>query len=147
MFEKAIRARMLSSAAIAALVGNRVYVDDAPQVTGGANPYPYIVLRTVSATPGHVFAGYDGLTEFRVQVDCYARTSDVSRQLSNAVRNRFDGFSGSVTVGSSVFEFAYIHLSQTTHLIEEGIEGEADGIRVAMMDLVGMVKESVPTFT
>lgn len=147
MFEKALRTRALASSGISAIVGTKIYVDEAPQVTGGTDPYPYIVIRTISAQPGHVFAGYDGLTDFRVQLDCYARTSDTSRSLANAVRNCFDGFRGSITVGSGTFDFSHIHLSQTTHLIEEGDDGDSDSIRRAMMDLTGMVEETVPTLT
>lgn len=145
MFEQAIRARLIADSGVSALVGTSVYVDEAPQVTGGTDPYPYIVIQTVSSEPGHVLIGYDGLTDFRVHLDCYARTSSSSRSIANAIRNCFDGYRGTITVSGTDFVFSVVHFNNVMHTTEEGDDGASSWIRRAMVQLKGMVKESIPT--
>lgn len=147
MFEQAIRSRLLADSGVSALVGTRIYVDEAPQVTGKTDPYPYIVMQTVSAEPGHVLAGYDGLTDFRVHLDCYARTSAASRLIVSAIRNCFDGYRGTITVNGADFIFAVVHVDNVRYLLEEGDDGAQSWIRRAMAQLKGMVREAIPALT
>ena len=88
--EEAIRARLLATAAVTALCGNRVEWG----ASGQGSAYPRIVMWTIDDAEGHNLQGPDGHSVGRVQVDCYALTYGASKQLSRAVRAVLDGYSG-----------------------------------------------------
>lgn len=76
--EEAIRTRLLSTVAL-----------DGVPVNWGAHPQgaalPGIVLTVVSAAEGLTLKGPDGLSQGRVQVDCYAATYGAARATARAV--------------------------------------------------------------
>jgi hypothetical protein len=66
--QTALRRRLLDDPALAALVGARVDWIEAPQ----AGAWPRMTLLTVSETHDQDYAGFVGLREAMVQVDCWA---------------------------------------------------------------------------
>lgn len=107
--EEAIYTRLSTFAPLAALVAGRIYAVRAPQ----SETRPRITYQRISGASDHVLSGPSGLTDTRVQVDCwaddpatsstpatvtaYAQARDVALQVKAAL----DGFRGLVTSGES----------------------------------------------
>jgi hypothetical protein len=89
--EEALRAILTGSSALTALV-------PAGRINWGAHPQgvaqPYITMMVVSDTENMTMDGPDGLSQGRVQVDCYAPTYAMVKQVSRAVRAVLDGYRG-----------------------------------------------------
>lgn len=94
----ALRAYLLADSGIAALVGDRIYHIKMPQgVT-----QPSIVFNRISGQGDHHMQGASGLNRPRIQIDCWAKSSaDAAVALANLVKERIDGFKGSVGYGSN----------------------------------------------
>jgi hypothetical protein len=88
--EELIRARLLASSAVTALAGDRI--DFGSNAQGAENPR--ICMWTISDAEGLSLEGPDGLSQGRVQVDCYSDTYSSAKGLSRAVRAALDGHSG-----------------------------------------------------
>lgn len=88
--EEAFRAILLASAGVTALASTRVNYGEHPQGMAG----PYIVLTVVDDAEGHTMTGPDGMSQGRVQVDCYAATYGAAKGLARAARVALDGYSG-----------------------------------------------------
>lgn len=88
--EEAFRAALMASAGVTALVGQ--------QVNWGAHPQgaalPGIVLTLIDDAEGHTYTGRDGLSQGRVQVDCYAPDFRQAKLVARAVRAALDGYAG-----------------------------------------------------
>ena len=94
--EEQIRAALLASSGVTALVAGRVNFGAHPQ----GEPLPALVLTTVSDVSDHTLSAPDGTPEARVQVDAYAPTYAGAKQLSRAVRAVMDGYSGGAIQGA-----------------------------------------------
>ena len=80
--EEQLRALLLASSGVTSLVpAARINWGEHPQGAGS----PYIHMMTVSGAEGVHLKGRDGLSEFRVQVDCYSPTYPQAKQVSRAV--------------------------------------------------------------
>ena len=89
--EIAFRALLTGSAAVTALApASQINFGTHPQ----GKPFPAIVLNLVSDAGGHTLTGVDGLSNGRVQVDCYADDYGAAKTLSHAVRAVLDAYSG-----------------------------------------------------
>ena len=87
--EEAIRAALLASSGVTALVpAARINWGEHPQGTGT----PYITMMTVSDAEGLTMQGPDGLSQGRIQVDCYSPTYAQTKQVSRAVRAVLHGY-------------------------------------------------------
>ena len=93
--EEQLRAILLASSGVTALVGTRVNFGEHPQ----GQPLPAIVMSTVSEVSDHTIDGPDGVPDARVQVDCYAVTYGAAKQLSRVVRTVLDGHSANAIQG------------------------------------------------
>jgi hypothetical protein len=94
--EEAIRALLTGSAAVTALVpAAGINWDSAPQGAG----LPQIVLRVVSGVDGAHMQGANRMPQYRVQVDCYAKTPASARQVSKAVKGRLHFYRGGNLLG------------------------------------------------
>lgn len=70
MIERQMQYRLLHTAAVAGLIGERMYSESAPQNV----VMPYAVTRETSDVRGAHMTGGDGLAEVRLQVTVYAAT-------------------------------------------------------------------------
>ena len=86
--EAAIVALAKADAAVAALVGARVYPQHRPQGTA----LPALVYRRIAGQSGKAFDGPDGMTEARVEVEALAATYGEAKGLSEAFREAFARF-------------------------------------------------------
>lgn len=93
--EEAIRARLLATASVTDLCGQRIDFGANAQGAG----YPRVLLWTISDNELHTMAGPDGLSVGRIQIDCYAATYGQAKQLSRAVRAVLDGYRGGGLLG------------------------------------------------
>src|SRR3989304_2505917 len=89
--EEAFRALLVAASAGTALA-------PAARINWGAHPQgaalPAIVLTVIGDAESHTLAGPDGLSQGRVQVDCYAASYKAAKQLARAVRAALDGYRG-----------------------------------------------------
>jgi hypothetical protein len=97
-----VNAKLLSTAAIKALVADRGYPDVLPQDV----MLPAYTFTLISDVPSHHLGGISGLSEARVQVDCYAATRTIANQLAEAVRIAIDGQRG--TFGSEAVRTCHL---------------------------------------
>ena len=97
MIEPAFRILLKDAAAVAPLVGDRLYFAVAPQ----NERRPRIVLALVSARSGHTFAGRGGYVIGRMQVDCLAPTYPQAKELAKAAQDALDGYTGT-TDGTAI---------------------------------------------
>jgi len=111
--EEAIRALLLASSGVTALVGTRVNFGAHPQ----GQDYPAIVLNTISDIEDHHMNGAGGLSQGRVQVDVYAGTYGAAKVASRAVKTALHFHRDSNF-------FLILHLS--TRDTREGGTNEAD---------------------
>lgn len=89
--EETLLALLASSAAITAIA-------PATRINWGAHPQgaalPGLVLNVIDDAEGLHLKGKDGLSQGRVQIDCYAMTFGQAKLLSRAVRNALHGYRG-----------------------------------------------------
>jgi len=90
-----LRAYLLDDAAIAAIVGSRVHPLVLPQGDTG----PSIVYSRISAVGDHHMSAASGLVQTRLQLDCWAASLDNAAALADLVKQRLDGFSGTMLWG------------------------------------------------
>lgn len=86
MIATALVAAIKADSTLTALVHGRVF----PEAPQNANE-PYIVYNTISTPRLWDFNGPTGLTESRIQFDCFAGDRIVAKQIATAIRNLFDG--------------------------------------------------------
>ena len=87
---EAVYFRLSTSAAITALVGGRIYFGDLPQTAR----YPALSYVVVRRPYGHNLIGADGTSEAYVRISAWSYSEAIADQLTQAVRDLFDGFSG-----------------------------------------------------
>lgn len=90
--ESGIYSFLTGSAAIAVIVGDRVY----PMLIEQGVDYPAITYQEISNSPEHSQDGYSGITYTRVQINCWSITAIGARNLREVVRMRMDGYAGAM---------------------------------------------------
>ena len=93
--EEQLRTLLLASSGVSSHVGGRINFGVHPQ----GEPFPAIVLNTISDSEGYTLSGPNGVTESRFQCDCYAGTYGAAKLLSRAVRGLLSGHSDSAFQG------------------------------------------------
>lgn len=97
----ALRGFLLADEAIAAEVGSsRIHPTILPQGTNGKN-VPAVVGNVISEVNDHNTQGASGLVMVRVQLDAYALTATEAGTLGLAIKERLDGFRGTMDDGAS----------------------------------------------
>lgn len=85
--EEDIVAAIAASAPLVALVGARVYADEAPQDAA----YPLIVFTTIAAVPVTSLDGASAQDNYRIQFDAWAETFDAARAVCAALVTALEG--------------------------------------------------------
>jgi hypothetical protein len=89
--EQAFRAILLASSGVTALApAARINWGSIPQGAG----YPAVVLNVIDDASGLTLAASDGLSQGRVQVDCYGLTYTAAKSLALAVRAALHAYRG-----------------------------------------------------
>jgi hypothetical protein len=93
MIEKALFQKLSTTAAITAIVGNRIYPVFLPEKT----PIPAIVFLRVSTEGAAIsHTKSSGKLTSSFEVGCYGKDIQVAKNLAKLVRNTLSGFSGTV---------------------------------------------------
>lgn len=87
----ALRAKLVGTSAVAALLGTRVYPDHIPQTT----TVPAAVYYAISGVEEGSLTGNVGLSHVRLQVDSYAATRLAANVLATAIRDAVTSQTGS----------------------------------------------------
>lgn len=91
MIEDVLKAALLADAAVAALVGTRVWPARLPQTA----TLPAVVFQRVATVPSSpALSNPVGPTRARVQMSCWATTFGGARELGDAVMHALNGWSG-----------------------------------------------------
>lgn len=106
--EELLLARLAASSALVALVGDRLQWGLREQAT----VLPAVTLNKVSGGPIYVDEGEVGLSEQRVQIDCWAVSFGDATALAREVRTQLSGWFDSA--------FRYISLDVERDLSEGG---------------------------
>lgn len=85
--EYAVLNILLNTAAVSAIVGTRVYLDEAPQT----DPYPLVLVAEEDVDPGPTKNGVSAVDYDRIRVYSYAATKHTLRLLAAACRAALDG--------------------------------------------------------
>lgn len=88
--EEQFRAVLLADSGVSSLAGSRVNYTTHPQ----GQPLPGVVLNVVSDAEEYTLQGTTGVSEARIQADCYADTYGAAKGLSRAVRALLSGYTG-----------------------------------------------------
>jgi len=105
--EECVYALLAASTAVGALAADRIYPQVAPQQTA---TLPYMTYNRIDGIHMHNMSGPSGLVNVRMQIDYYASTYSGASALADAARNVLDGYTGSVTVGSTSIDIKQCHL-------------------------------------
>lgn len=88
-----LRAYLLAYSAISTLVGAlRIYPVKLPQ----GQVLDSIVYSRISGMGDHHMQGPSGLARVRIQIDCWSQSANAATVLANLVKERIDGFKGSM---------------------------------------------------
>lgn len=125
--EEALLERLTSDGAITTLVGNRVTWMSRPQATG----LPSVTLQRVTGGPLYTNDGEAGLSEGRVQIDCWAKTYTSVKAVARAVRTRLSALRDTV----DGVRFATVMLDSEQDL-REGGSNAAEYLHRVRMDFI-----------
>lgn len=117
--ETEIRAVLLADAAVAALVGDRIYASLRVQET----PVPAIVYETRRQEPVKALAEQTVLADSTVRYECVAKTLATARDVAEAVRQAIAGRTANL---GSIDRIAIRHESTEDRFIEP-FDGSGDG--------------------
>jgi hypothetical protein len=81
-FEKALHAALAGNAAVAAIVGTRIY----PLMLPEGTPLPAVTYHRISGVPANSLTGHSGLEAVTVQVDGWARGFAEAKNLAASIR-------------------------------------------------------------
>lgn len=90
-----LRAYLLDDANIAAIVGTRVYPVILPQGVTTSS----IVYKRISNIGDWHMQGPSGIGRPRIQIDCWSQDADVAANLGLLVKQRLDGYRGTMLWG------------------------------------------------
>jgi hypothetical protein len=89
----ALRSCLLADAAIAAVVGSRVH---SVRLPSGVPAGPSIVYNLITESTDRHMTGPSGLVISRFQIDAWATSADAANNLGLLIKERLDGFRGTV---------------------------------------------------
>ncbi len=139
MIEKDLRTYLLDSTAITDVVRNRIFSGYAKQGVRGA----ILVIRSISPEHHYTLQAEVSTRLSRVQIDCYDETTRLAEELSEKVRNRLSGYSG--TAGDITIQSATI--TSGGPLTEEPRDKSDKWIHRYRLDFAIHHDTTVPTLT
>ena len=122
--EEALIAKLLADAGVSALVGARVYPGMRPQ----AGLLPAVVFNMISKNPSYSDDGEDGITEARVQLDCWGATYTDAKKAARAVTAALSAFDGMM----SGVRFRYMTLDLEHDMQETGANADSYPFRTSL---------------
>lgn len=121
------------------IVSTRIYATVAPSST----TYPYITFQILSNQPEHHMGGSSAITLVRVQLDAWATLVSQQQSISEALRDKLDGFRGAM--GSESLQIRMCFLDNRNTFEEPDKKGENLPVHRASLDFSIWHEESAPT--
>src|SRR5687768_6237428 len=90
--EPAFRSLLLAAAPVVSMVQDRVWLGSRPQ----NELRPGVVLTLVTASHPHTFEEHGGYVQGTMQADCLAPDYKAAKELTEAVKNALDNYTGTV---------------------------------------------------
>ena len=91
MIEKAIYSLLASNVTLTDLVSTRIY----PMIRDQEAGLPAVTYQIISAPRLHSFTGPIGMSQTRVQINCFAADPLEAANISEIIRKAYDGLQGS----------------------------------------------------
>lgn len=139
----AMSEHLQENAALAALVGDHIYIAVAPaEVTE-----PYIVIHKISETHERHMAAAAGLATGRFQINCYGASDNSVQAVATALREAMDHML-LTTIGTvETAEVNAAFLDGGFDVFEGPDDGSQDGTYAVKQDWIIWYEESVPVFS
>lgn len=137
MIELGLVARLRASASLTALVGNRIF----PVMALQGVRRPFVTYRRDDTSRELSDDGYSGPSLATLQVNAVALDYQTAKQVADAIRDRLDGFSGSLG-GTTVL---LVTLDKDQDVLEPFGEGAEDWQYRVMMRCQITWGETIPT--
>lgn len=141
--EHAIRSRLLTSAALVALIGDRI----SPSLSSEIDDLPRVVYTLIAADPQIHMGGASGLTFSRIQFDVFAATVESAWAVRDAIRDRIHGFRGTITDGAESRFFGVIYLEDEQDQPTDPTDGTDVPIFGRSLDFFFSTSDPIPTLT
>jgi len=109
--EQALHTKLAGTAALTALVGERIYFRKAPQDV----LKPYLVFFKVSAPREHSHDGASGLAVTRWQFSTFAETYKGAKDVTQQIQAALQGFSGVMGGDGGVFIGASLYVDENDY--------------------------------
>lgn len=129
-------AHLKADAAIAAIVGTRIYPVPLPQ---GKLP-PYLLYQRRDTEHTTDLRGSSGLRRTEFQLDCYAVDSAVADMLAEAVRNSLDNWRGTWS-GTRV---RHVLVEKIADTMTDDIDGGEEVLHRITLDIIVWHDETMP---
>lgn len=141
--ETHLRARLLASASVSALVGDRIE----PSASSETTTLPRVVYSRFSADHHHHHGGGAGLVFYRIQYDVFATSQEQMDAVGEALRNRLDGFRGPITTGAESRFFGLIRLEIERDEPVPPTDGSDQILYRRSLDFFVSCEEPIPSLT
>lgn len=139
--EVALRYLLTTSAAVTALVGSRV----SPGFVSELSAFPFIAYSLIASQHERHLQGPSGLVFRRYQLDIYSRLNSELCAISDAIRNRLDGYVGVVTIGADSLRMQNVELLDQRDNYISPTDGSDVGIYRRSLDFRISHGETIPT--
>lgn len=127
MIKPAIRAILIANQGVIALVGDRVFIDRAPQNEHRTR----VVIHGISTTDFHHFDGNSGWHDGLVQVDCFGADPKVASEIGAAVASALDDYYGTI----SQTNIEWLEVSDTRDIPSEPLDGDSQPLFGVSVDV------------
>jgi len=135
MAENVIYSVLKNNAGVAALVGTRIYPNEAePRST-----LPLVIYERTDTEPWQAADGYTGVCEAEYSFDCWATTQTAATALRAAVRIALDHLTPTTVSGQTITQSIYNGGDERT---ERRDEGATEPLYVASVDFKFFVTEA-----
>lgn len=141
--EAHIRARLMGSADLVALIGDRLE----PSASSELSDLPRVVYSLYAADHQEHHGGAAGLVFLGLQFDVFAASQATMVAVCEAIRNRLDGFRGTITTDGESRFFGRIHLDGERDESIPPSDGSDQIIYRRLLDFAISTRESIPTLT
>ena len=142
--EIAFRYLLTTSAAVVALLpANNIQ----PSAASELLTVPFAVYSVISTQRERHLLKPSGLAFRRCQLDVVAATNAQCAAISNAIRNRLDGYVGQVTLGADSLKFQNVELLDERDNYVSPSDGSDVGLYRRLLDFRFSYPETIPDLT
>lgn len=134
---------LLDAPAVQRIAGDRIYPDWVDEV----QPRPYVTVIRIDADHVHHMEGASGVVLARIQIDAWGTDRPTAALLYDAIRNRLDGFRGTVTTDDGTLTLSKCFMTTDNMAFVGPAPATERGVYRESMDFETASKESIPSLT